>query len=223
VRRSGRLVRMVRYNMIAAMLLVVMASAAAAQKVEINRHEAQIERKRFDPKNPPRDMPPLAKDEAAVCKSIFGIESAFSVEVVGEEKRGGKTLAKVKVAGVSANLSLKVAIWNPNDASKAIVEHEEGHRKISEHFYRDAEKIAEGLAREYVGKVYMAEGRDADEASRGAVDKALNELSQRYMGQTQVPSAKANEIFDEITSHGRNQRITVEKAMKQAIERATRK
>src|SRR5882672_6637381 len=33
-------------------------------------------------------------------------------------------------------------------------------------------------------------------------------------------SVRANEIFDEITQHSRNQRISVEKAVKESIERA---
>jgi hypothetical protein len=207
------------------MIAVVLglAAQALAQGVEINRAEPQVDRHRFDPRNPPAQMPALEKDEAAVTKSIFGIESAFSVEVVSEEKRGGKTVAKVKVQGVTVNLSLKIEIWNPNDAPKTIVDHEEGHRKLSEHFYQDAQKVADRLAQGYIGKVYSAEGANGDAASRAAIEKALNELSQKYMGETQVPSAKANEIFDEITRHGRNQRITVEKAMGQAIERAKKK
>jgi hypothetical protein len=213
---------MMRYRLMVAVLLGL-AAQALAEGVQINRAEPRVDRHRFNPRNPPAQMPPLEKDEAAVTKSIFGIESAFSVEVVGEEKRGGKTVAKVKVEGVTVKLSLKIEIWNPDDAPKTIVDHEEGHRKLSEHFYEDAQKVAERLAKGYVGKVYSAEGVDVDSASRAAIEKALNELSQKYMGETQVPSAKANVIFDEITRHGRNQRITVEKAMGQAIERAKRK
>jgi hypothetical protein len=205
------------------MVVLAITSLARGQGVQINRGEPQIQRHRFDPKNPPANMPALEKNEAAVTQSIFGIESAFAVEVLGEEKRGGKTVAKVKVDGVTVNLSLKIEIWNPTDAPKTIIEHEEGHRKLSEHFYEDAEKIAERLAKTYIGKVFSAEGVDGDAASKAAIEKALNELSQKYMGQTQVISARANIIFDEITRHGRNQRITVEKAMEQSIERAKKK
>src|SRR5688500_5009089 len=81
----GRLAGMWRWNRcIAVMVVLVVASLCSAQGVQINRAEPQIERHRFDPKNPPANMPALEKDEAAVTKSIFGIESAFAVEVMGD-------------------------------------------------------------------------------------------------------------------------------------------
>src|SRR5205085_12121367 len=137
-----------------------------------------------------------------------------------EEKRGGKTINKIKIAGVNVNLSLKITIWVSDDKPKVIVEHEEGHRQISEYFYKDTDKVARSIAEKYVGQTYEAEGGDMEAASRKALDKVLTELSQKYMGQTQVISVRANEIFDEITNHGRNQKVTVEAAVKQSIERA---
>jgi hypothetical protein len=129
-----------------AMLLFAAGGLRAAQDgVQVNRGEPQIQRHSFDPRNKPAEMPALEKDEAAVTKSVFGIESAFNVEVLNHEERGGKTVGRFKVAGVNANLSLKVDIWNPNDAAKVIVEHEEGHRQISEYFYKDAQTVAERL------------------------------------------------------------------------------
>jgi hypothetical protein len=165
-------------------------------------------------------MPPLEPQEAAVTKSVFGIATQFSVQVISDEKRGGKTAAKVKVTNVILDLSMKITVWVPTDATRVIIDHEEGHRQISEYFYKDAEKVARNIAQKYVGQVYDAEGSDAESASRAALDKAINELSQKYMAETQNLSVRANEIFDEITQHSRNQNISVEKAVKQSIERA---
>jgi hypothetical protein len=131
-------------------------------------------------------------------------------------------VAKVKVTNVTVDVSLKITVWLPNDATKVIADHEEGHRKLSEYFYKDAEKIARNIAQGYVGKIYEGEGSDTEAASRNAIDKAINELSQKYMGQTQSLSVKANAIFDELTQHSRNQKISVDKAMKESIDRAVK-
>src|SRR5882672_455993 len=192
----------------------------AVDAIKVNRQPPAVEHRKFDRNHPPSDMPPLEPEEAAVTKSIFGIATQFSVQVEGEQKRGNKTVAKVKVTSVTLDLSLKITVWLPNDPPKVIVDHEEGHRQISEYFYKDAEKIARNIAQKYVGQVYEAEGNDAESASRAALDKAISELSQKYMAETQNLSVRANEIFDEITQHSRNQRISVEKAVKESIERA---
>jgi hypothetical protein len=212
---------MVKVHRAAFLLVLLFASGlSAAEGVKINRSAPAVEHRKFDRQHPPSDMPPLEPKEAAVTKSVFGIATQFSVQVMSEEKRGGKTVAKVKVTSVTVDLSLKITVWVPNDAPRVIIDHEEGHRQISEYFYKDAEKIARNIGQKYLGQVYEAEGSDAEAASRAALDKAINELSQKYMGETQNVSARANEVFDEITSHGRNQNISVEKAMKQSIERA---
>jgi hypothetical protein len=198
--------------------IVAISAAPAADAVKINRRAPVIEHKKFQRDHPSKEMPPLEGDEAAVTKSIFGIESQFSVEIIPGEKLGRRTINRIKVAGVTVDLSLKITVWLPEDAAKVIIDHEEGHRQISEYFYRDSERIARSIAEKYIGQSYSAEGDDA--ASIKALDKVQNEFLQKYMGQTQVVSARANEIFDELTDHGRNQKITVEDAIKKSIERA---
>ena len=172
----------------ASLILIAIVASARADGVKVNRPAPVVQHKTFDRKNPPKDMPPLEGEEAAVTKSIFGIESEFSILVEPAEKRGAKTINKVKIAGVNATLSLKITVWVPEDAAKVIVEHEEGHRQISEYFYKDAEKVARSIAGEYVGQTYSVEGEDIEAASKKALDKVLTEMSQKYMGQTQVIS-----------------------------------
>jgi len=213
----GRLVGMWRFLSI---ILVCATAAAAAEGVHINRAAPEVEHKKFDRKNPPSEMPPLEPGEAAVTKSVFGIGTETAIQIVSDENRGGKTAAKVKITEVTLNLSLKITVWVPNDAPKTILDHEEGHRQISEHFYKDAEKIGREIAQKYVGQTYQAEGSDVEAAARAGMQKAINEISQKYMAQTQNYSVRANEIFDELTNHSRNQRISAQAAVKESIERA---
>jgi len=201
-------------------LLGITSGLFAANGVTINRAAPAVEHKRFDRNHPPSEMPPLEPGEAAVTKSVFGIETETSIQIVSNENRLGKTVAKIKVAEVSLNLSLKITVWLPNDAPKTIIDHEEGHRQLNEYFYKDSEKIAREIAQVYVGRTYEGQGGDVEAAARAAMEKAINEISQKYMAQTQNLSVRANAIFDELTNHSRNQSISVERAVKQAIERA---
>src|SRR5437868_4542285 len=141
----------------AALLLLFLSATStvfAADPIKINRQPPAVDHRKFDRNHPPSDMPPLEPEEAAVTKSVFEIATQFSVQVNGEQKRGNKTLAKVKVTSVTLDLSLKITIWVPNDAPKVIVDHEEGHRQISEYFYKDADKIARRIAQSYLGQIY---------------------------------------------------------------------
>jgi hypothetical protein len=201
-------------------VLILCSSLFAAEGVKINREPVSVEHRKFDRNNPPADMPPLEPQEAAVTKAVFGIGTELSVQGLAEQKRGGKTIQRAKIAGITLNVSLKITIWVPTDAPRTIIDHEEGHRQLSEYFYKDAEKIARTVAQKYLGKIYEEQGNDPQAANQAALNKAIEELSQMYMAQTQNPSVRANVIFDEITQHSRNQKISVEKAVEQSIERA---
>jgi hypothetical protein len=202
------------------LVLVAASSLFAADAVKVNKAPPAIEHKKFNRDHPPADMPPLEPGEAAVTKSIFGIATETAIQVVSEQHRNGNKVAKVKIAEVTLNLTLGITVWLPNDAPRTIIDHEEGHRQLNEYFYKDAEKIAREIGQKYVGQTYEAQGADVEAAGKAAVEKAINEISQKYMAQTQNLSARANEIYDELTNHSRNQNISVEKAMKQSIERA---
>ena len=204
----------------ALLLLFLAARLVAAEGVKVNRAASEVEHKRFDRKNPPTDMPALEPGEAAVTRSVFGIASEAEIQSVSEENRAGKTVAKIKFTEIIINLSLKNTIWLPKDAAKTIVDHEEGHRQVTEYFYKDAEKIAREIAQKYIARTYEAEGSDVSAAGTAAMNKAINEMTQTYMEQTQSLSVRANQIFDELTNHSRNQNISVERAVKQSIERA---
>src|SRR5678815_2540723 len=161
-----------------AIVFVVVFSACAAfaaDAVTINRAAPSVEHRKFDRNNPPADMPQLEPQEAAVTKSVYGIGTQFSVQLEGEQKKIGRSTAKVKVTSVSVDVSLKITVWLPNDATKVIADHEEGHRKLSEYFYKDAEKIARNIAQGYVGKIYEGEGSDTEAATHSAIEKAINE------------------------------------------------
>jgi hypothetical protein len=202
-------------------LVTILGTSArvAADEVKINRREPIVERKTFDPKKPPAEMPKLDPKEAAVTQSFFGAESRVGGSVE-QRKVGDEYHASVKVDTVEMTLTLRITIWLPKDAVPKLVNHEEGHRKISEHFYRDAEKIARKEAQGLLGRTIQGKGRDFEDAANNALQQAAQELGGRFLGQTDTPAGKAQDFYDEITAHGTNP-VKEDKAIADAIRRAT--
>jgi hypothetical protein len=162
-------------------------------------------------------MPELKAGEAAVCESKFACEVVVEVEIT--EPAGGKPTALV--AGVNATLRLNVVIWLPIDTTPKIRVHEDGHRQISELFYARGEKTANELARRYLGRsveISAAGGKGEVPNATPAITRMAHEFCQEYLGAIEVPSQVAQEEYDRLTDHGRN-----DMPEKQAIDRAMKK
>ena len=92
----------------------------------------------FDPAAPPADMPPLSAGENAECDSNF----LSNASVRGDSRQTDATHATVTVTQIRVTLQLNITIWVPTGASREVIEHEQGHRQISEFYYQSADKLA---------------------------------------------------------------------------------
>jgi hypothetical protein len=196
--------------------LILLPSAVGAQ-VNVNRRPPMVQTKSFDPKDPPAEMPPLKPGEAAVCQSKYACQ--VEVEVSISTAPGEKPTCKV--TGIKADLALAVTIWLPKGATMKLRAHEEGHQKISEAYYANAEKTAKTLAEKYIGKSLEIASAETDD-TRPVIQRVGHEFCQEYLGQIEVPSEKAQKRYDEITDHGRN-KVSERDAIRRAIEWANRK
>jgi hypothetical protein len=199
-----------------AALVLLTWAAFARGEVIIERTEPVIERKTFDPKNPPADMPKLDSKEAAVTQSFFGAETRVGGDVVERDRVPDGHRSSIKVDTVRMTLRLRVTIWLPRGAVPKLVKHEDGHKDLAEHYYKDAERIARAEAEKLIGQTVSATGSNFDEAGENALKRAAEEVGQRYLGQTDVPCGKAQEIYDQITRHGTNA-VTEAQAIAQSI------
>ena len=104
----------------------------------------------------------------------------------------------------------------PEGASKKIKAHEDGHRQISEIAYSKAADAAKKIGQKYLGRTYKLKSVDQQE-TQPLIQQAANEYTGEYFGAIEVPSQKAQEKYDQITDHGRNnvpEKEAIEKAMK---------
>jgi hypothetical protein len=167
----------------------------------------------FDPAAPPPEMPPLSPGELAVCDSDF----TSSASLRAESHPVDGTHAMLSITGVNVTLQASITIWTPAGASAHVVEHEQGHRQISEYYYKTADKLAQEIAESYVGRQVPISGGDLN----GEANAALRELAAEFTAEygKRLDPDPAQELYDSITDHSRNQ-TPVDEAVSIALKDA---
>lgn len=174
-------------------------SATGESPVRVVRADPVITRTEFDPQRPPADMPPLTPPESGVCKTTF--ELSAGVTYSAEPLSRGGTL-RIYVDGLQIETRLRIDIYTVRNAPPKLRAHEEGHRAIAEHYYEGSARIAEDIGLRLLGTAHEGRGDDDETAQRDAFAKVIASIERAYMARVRVPSAAANERFDEITRHG---------------------
>jgi hypothetical protein len=202
-----------RWWIIVMFLLVAEVPSVQAEQpqVEIVKMPAQVGTRYFDPKRPPRDRPPLTGPEEAVCAGDFLSDASVGAQAMQTDA----THAKATITQIKVTLQLDMTIWLPNNPQKWTVEHEDGHRQISEYYYRNAEVIARRIAEPYLGKTIEISGRDLRKALSEAIGKIAEEITNEY--NRQMPVETTQDRYDTITEHSRKD-IPVPDAVAQALK-----
>lgn len=169
----------------------------AASAPQIVKQAATVTRHTFDPAAPPVDMPPLVAPETAACDTNYISDASVS----GRSRKLDATHAEVTVTGVKVTLALKINIWVPDGATQQVIEHEEGHQQISEHYYQDADKVAQQVAAEHIGETVSVSGSDLDAEINAALQKIGAEITAEYDRRLNPNAAQLR--FDDITDHSR--------------------
>jgi hypothetical protein len=180
-----------------AVLWCTWADRAQAQ-VMITKVPVNVATQTFDPRRPPRQMPPLSPPEEAICASDFLSDASVGGQAIQTDATHGTlTINQIKVT-----LQLDIAIWLPINAPKTTVDHEEGHRQISEYYYRNAEVVARRIAERYMDKEIELNGRDLRMAVSAALKQTGAEITNEYKKQMTVGTTQAR--YDSITEHSRS-------------------
>ena len=165
----------------------------------------------FDPNNMPGDMPPLPPGEVAECDSDFRSGAIVS----GQSRQVDETHAIVTITNVKVTLQLNINIWIPPDATARVVEHEDGHRQISEYYYKTADKLAARIASPYIGKKVEVSGPDLQAASTKLLEQTGADITAEY--NRELSTGPAQEFYDNLTDHSRSD-VTVSDAIRAAIQ-----
>ena len=165
----------------------------------ISKQPIVVASRTFDPAAPPADMPPLAAGENAECDSDFEANAS----VGGETRLSDATHGIVTVTQINVTLQLNITIWLPAGVTQHVVEHEEGHREISESYYQRADKHAERIATTYMGKQVDITGTDLNAESNKVLQKMATEITEEYNKELNPEPAQL--LYDTITDHSRNE------------------
>lgn len=165
----------------------------------------------FDPENPPPDMPPMSPGELAVCDSNF----ISNANVGGEARQTDATHAVVTVTHVTITLQLNITIWVPVGAAAHVIEHEQGHREISEHFYDSADKLAAQIAAPYLGKKFLITSADLQSELSKSLRQLGADITENYDRELKPEPAQLR--YDTITDHSRND-LAASDAVAQALQ-----
>lgn len=168
----------------------------------------------FDPSSPPPEMPPMAAGEFAECDSDF----LSNANVSGEARPTDATHATVTLTRIKVTLQLNITIWAPAGATPRVIEHEEGHRQISEYYYQTADKLAGQIASTYMGKQIEIAGTDLNAESTKALHQTATDIADEYNRQLNTEPTQL--LYDAITDHGRNE-VVVKDAVAHALKNAT--
>ena len=153
----------------------------------------------FDPAMPPADMPPMRPGESAECDSNF----LSNASVSGETRQTDATHATITVTRIKVTLQLNVTIWMPPSISQRVIDHEEGHRQISEYYYEAADKVAGRIAARYMGKQIDIAGDNSDAESAKLLQQMAGEIAAEYNKRLNPEPAQL--LYDDITDHSRNE------------------
>lgn len=165
----------------------------------------------FDPATPPTDMPPLAPGENAECDSDF----VSNVSVHGDSRQTDATHATVTITQITVTLRLNIHIWVPTGVTQHVMEHEEGHRQISEYYYQTADKLAERIAANYMGRQVEISGTDLDAESSKMLQQMASDITNEY--NKELNPGPTQRLYDAITDHSRNE-VAVQDAVAHALK-----
>ena len=179
----------------------------------IEKQPVAFETHTFDPAMPPADMPPLGAGETAECDSNFTSHAV----VGGQSRRTDTTHAMLTITQVKVTLGLEINIWVPMDATQHVIEHEDGHRQISERYYQGADAVASRIAAEYLGKKILVTGEDLNVELDNALKQAGAEITDEYAKELNSEATQLH--YDDITDHSRNE-VNAADAVEQALKDA---
>jgi len=177
----------------------------------IDKQSVVFASRTFDPAAPPADMPPLAAGENAECDSDFQANAS----VGGETRQIDATHATVTITRIKMTLQLNITIWLPAGVTQHVAEHEEGHREISESYYQTADKKAERIAANYMGRRVDISGSDLSAESNQALHEMATEITNEYNKELNPEPAQL--LYDTITDHSRNE-VVVKDAVAHALK-----
>lgn len=184
--------------------------------VLVKKAEPTVERRTFKKRSEPK----LAKGEKGRTDTKFQLGINFEIDLIDTRKIGDRIMVTIRPKQTTAKLSLPITIWTPDDAPEKLLDHEDGHRRIAERIYEEADALIKFHARAILGKYFQGEGADEDSAIKSAYELAAAQLNDSYRDAIYDYSRCVNEEYDRLTRHGLDE-LDEEDAINLSFEHCT--
>ena len=120
---------------------------------------------------------------------------------------------------MKVSLGLEIIITLPDGEAGKLKEHEEGHRKIAEYFYSIGPQATHLAGKTLTDDELLAYESNSDSATPDVFLKTrISNFISEYLKHTQEICAQANEYYDQLTNHGKNN-VDSDQAAQMAISR----
>jgi len=159
--------------------------------------------------------PEVPEGMSAVTRHSFRCNTDLSFQ---SNKTPGPEGFRFRFQKVKVSLELPILITLPENPSPRLRAHEEGHRKIHEHFYELGAQAAQLAGQAILDKDVTSKEKDYEAAKTDAVAQAGKAVQAEYWKYTKEPAEQAGQYYDEITGHGRNP-LDADLAAQEAIAR----
>ena len=143
----------------------------------------------------------ISEDMDGDTEYAFGCNPAFAFHVT---RLGLGDPYSFHIETVTMYLGLKITIVMPRGDYEKLKDHEEGHRKIVEYFYSLGPAVARQAGGLMAGMEETSSATDYDAAKTEVFTRATDEVETEYMKYIRDLCGQANDYYDELTDHGRN-------------------
>jgi len=184
----------------APLALLAATPPASPPSVQVRVEAPVVAYHSFPPGQPPPQVKELSGREAGLCYT----ELATQIRIGVEYPRLSIKKPVVTVTSLEFVVGAKITIWVEEGSSPKILDHENGHRAISEYYYHQAQPLARKLGEQAVGRKIPLNEKPTDAAIAAATEALRAELLTEFEKQIDQRNRFAQAAFDTITDHSRN-------------------
>jgi hypothetical protein len=161
----------------------------------------------------PGQKPVEVGEYTAVTEPHFTCHADFTFH--GQQGTPGQPV-RLYVDTVTISLGLSCHIIEPAHPYEFVSRHEEGHRKISEYFYRFGPQVANDIGKSMIGREFNPPETDVEAAKAAILPEAENMVEGEYSSRINGPAMAANQYYDQLNDP-EGTHVDVDQAVQQAI------
>jgi hypothetical protein len=161
----------------------------------------------------------LSRGEGALTTWFYRCSNVLAYEVQSESSLNQTVSVEIIVAGINMHIGLNIDVFLQGDAPTELRAHENGHVKICQMIYQDAQANAHEAAQAVLGRKFSGAGSGRKQALENALNAASEAICSVYRAHTVLRANKTSDTYDRITKNGQA-KVNVDEAIETAFKQA---